>query len=112
MQPSKANAALPMPVRRALKKLGADIAAARKRRRIPMEQMAERAFTSRKTIRNVEAGSATVSMGIYATVLFLLGMNDRLAALVDASVDPYVLDLDEERLPQRVRRRRREPGRE
>lgn len=101
--PSRSHAALPIPVRRALRKLGQDIAAARKRRRITMQLMAERALTSRQTIARLERGDAGVSMGIYATVLFVLGMTDRLADLVDARVDPFVLDLDAERLPQRVR---------
>lgn len=103
MKPSKSLTALPLPVRRGLRKLGADIGAARKRRRITMQLMAERAFTSRQTIARVEKGDPRVSMGIYATVIFILGMTDRLSSLVDATVDPFVLDLDEERLPQRVR---------
>ena len=46
-------------------------------------------------------------MGIYATVIFVLGMTERLADLMDATVDPFVLDLDVERLPKRVRPHRR-----
>ena len=103
MQPSRSLSTLPLPVRRALRKLGRDIAAARKRRRITMATMAERAMTSRQTVARIERGDASVSMGIYATVLFVLGMTERLADLVDATVDPWVLDLDEERLPKRVR---------
>ncbi len=110
MQPTRSLSALPLPVRRALRKLGADIAAARKRRRITMATMAERALTSRQTIARVEKGDATVSMGIYATVLFVLDMHGRLADVVDASADPFVLDLDEERLPERVRRPTRRRG--
>jgi transcriptional regulator with XRE-family HTH domain len=103
MHPSKSLATLPLPVRRALRKLGADIAAARKRRRITMALMAERAMTSRQTVARIERGDASVSLGIYASVLFVLGMIDRLRDLADASADPFVLDLDEERLPKRVR---------
>lgn len=106
MKPTKALTALPMPVRRALRKLGSDLGAARKRRRITMKLMAERAMTSRQTISRIERGDPAVSLGLYATVLFVLGMTDRLAALADATADPYVLDLDEERLPQRVRTRK------
>jgi transcriptional regulator with XRE-family HTH domain len=111
MQPTRAALALPIPVRRALRKLGADLSAARKRRRITMALMAERAMTSRQTISRVEHGDPGVSMAIYASVVFVLGMTPRLAGILDASVDPYVLDLDEERLPQRVRLRRGPGGR-
>jgi hypothetical protein len=43
-------------------------------------------------------------MGIYATVLFVLGLIDRLGALADARVDTVGLALEEERLPKRIRR--------
>ena len=103
MQPTRSISALPLPVRRALRKLGADIATARKRRRITMELMAERAMTSRQTIGRLERGDPVVSVAIVATVLFVLGMTERLAELVDATADPVGLDLDEARLPKRVR---------
>jgi len=98
--------ALPLPVQRTLRKLGSDVAAARKRRRITMQLMAERAATTRQTIARLERGDPGVSLGIYVTALFVLGLSDKLAAVADATADPYLLDLDEERLPTRVRPRR------
>ncbi len=100
---TKSQAALPIPVRRALRKLGADIRDARRRRRIPTAVMAERAFISRTTLNRVEKGDPGVAVGIYATVLFVLGLTDRLAELADPRHDPVGLSLDEERLPQRIR---------
>ena len=101
--PVKSQATLPIPVRRALRKLGADIRDARRRRRIPTAVMAERAFISRMTLNKVEKGDPGVSLGIYATVLFVLGMTDRLAELADPRHDPVGLGLEAERLPQRIR---------
>jgi transcriptional regulator with XRE-family HTH domain len=103
MQPVRSLSALPLPVRRALRKLGGDVAASRKRRRITMSLMAERVMTTRQTIARVEKGDPRVAVGIYATVLFVLGMTERLADLADARIDPFVLDRDEETLPRRVR---------
>ena len=94
---------LPLPVRRRLRKLGSDIRDARLRRRIRAATMAERALISRTTLSKVERGDPGVSMGIYATVLFVLGMEDGLAELADRKRDGLGLDLLEERLPQRVR---------
>ncbi len=94
---------LPLPVRRLLRKLGSDIGDARRRRRIRAATMAERALISRTTLHKVERGDPGVSMGTYATVLFVLGMEDGLAELADRSRDGLGLDLLEERLPQRVR---------
>ena len=65
--------------------------------------MAERAFISRSTLVRVEKGDPGVSMGIYASVLFVLGMADRLGDVMDAARDPVGLSLEEERLPQRIR---------
>jgi transcriptional regulator with XRE-family HTH domain len=106
MRSSKAKSALPQPVRRALKKLGTDIAVARKRRNISTLLMAERAFISRNTLAKVEKGEPGVSLGIYATVLFVLGMTERLAELADPARDSLGQDLAEERLPKRIRRPR------
>jgi transcriptional regulator with XRE-family HTH domain len=96
---------LPLPVKRALAKLGADIRSARLRRRISTTVMAERAFITRMTLLKVERGNPGVSLGIYAVVLFVLGLTARLADLADARMDEVGLQLDEERLPQRIRQR-------
>ena len=98
---------LPFPVRRALRKLGRDIRDARRRRRIPVAVMAERASISRMTLNRVEKGEASVSMGAYATVLFVLGMAERVGALADVREDDVGLELEEERLPQRIRKQRK-----
>ena len=94
---------LPLPVRRALSKLGADIRDARRRRRIPTAVMAERAMIVRATLQKAEKGDPGVSMGTYATLLFVLGLTDRLADLADARYDATGLALEEERLPKRIR---------
>jgi len=94
---------LPIPVIAALRKMGKDISDARRRRRITMELMAERAGISRTTISKIEKGDPTTSIGGYSTVLFVLGMTERLRDLMDASHDLMGQQLDEERLPQRVR---------
>ena len=97
----------PLPVKRALAKLGADIKAARLRRRITMTLMAERAFVARSTLQKVEQGDPGVSLGVYATVLFILGLSDRIAELADAVTDSVGLQLEDERLPKRVRTSKR-----
>ena len=102
----RADPATPIPVRRALAKLGGDIRDARRRRRITVALLAERASVSRATLANIEKGDAGTAIGNYARVLFSLGLNDRLAELADSRHDETGLALDSERLPQRVRHRR------
>jgi hypothetical protein len=64
--------------------------------------MAQRAMISRTTLVKVESGDQGVSIGIYATVLFVLGMTERIADLADASHDRTGLDLESENLPKRI----------
>jgi DNA-binding XRE family transcriptional regulator len=101
---------VPIPVKNALRKLGSDIRDARIRRRIPQEVMAQRAFISRPTLIKIEKGDPGVGMRTYATVLFVLGMIDKLRELASARTDEVGLALEEERLPKRIeiRPRRRE----
>jgi transcriptional regulator with XRE-family HTH domain len=103
MRVSKAQLALPLPVRRALKKLGADISAARRRRGVTVALLSERAFINRKSLARVENGDAGVSIGIYVSVLFALGMVERLGDLADIAHDPVGRALAEEQLPKRIR---------
>lgn len=93
----------PIPVRRALRKLGQDIRNARLRRRISTAVMAERASISRATLNKIEKGNLGVALGHYATVLFVLGMVERLAETADIRNDRLGSDLAEEFLPQRIR---------
>ncbi len=93
---------LPVSLRRALRKLGSDMRDARRRRRIPTTVMAERAGISRPTLRKVEDGDPSVSLGIYASVLFVLGMHDRLEELADVTNDQVGLELQQEELPERI----------
>ena len=100
---SRHESKTPIPVRRALHKLGRDLRDARRRRRIPVRIMAERASISRTTLNRVEKGDPGVALGIYARVLFVLGMAGRLAELADVKSDALGLDLEEAALPQRIR---------
>lgn len=92
--------------RKALAKLGADIRDARRRRRLPMAVVADRAFTSRSTLQRIEEGDPAVSIGIYAAVLQALGLLEGLGALADPANDVVGQALANEALPQRIRLKR------
>ena len=62
-----------------LEELGEDIKLARLRRRLRAEQIAERAGISRSTLWQIEKGMPNVSMGYYAQVLFVLGLEKNLS---------------------------------
>ena len=108
MRTSRSSVALPIPVRHALRKLGRDMRDARRRRRIPVAIVAQRASISRTTLVKIEKGDPGVAMGIYATVLFVMGMADRIADIADPKDDVVGLQLEEEHLPQRIRGARKQ----
>ena len=64
-----------------LEELGEDIKLARLRRKLSAEQVAERAGISRSTLWQIEKGLPNVSMGYYAQVLFVLGLEKNLSAV-------------------------------
>ncbi len=96
-------------VRRALRKLGADIHDARRRRKLPMAVVAERAFTSRSTLQKVEAGDSNVSIGIYAGVLQALGLLEGLTQVADIGNDTVGQALASAELPKHIHLKR-SPG--
>lgn len=100
------RAALPMPARTALVRLGRDLALARRRRRISTTDMAARLFVSRNTLWRLERGDPSVAIGTLATAVFVLQFHDRLAALAAPDRDAIGLDLETAALPRRIHRRR------
>ncbi len=106
MRKTQLDLMVPIPVRRAMHKLGQDIRDARLRRRISTAVMAERASISRTTLNKVEKGDPGVALGNYANVLFVLGIAERLGELADVKTDTVGLELIDARLPQRIRKPR------
>ncbi len=96
----------PIPVLRAIRKLGQDIRDARIRRRLPVALVAERAGISRITLSRLEKGETGVSIGILGSVLLALNLLDKLQDLADTQNDFLGRMLEEERLPKRIRKKR------
>ncbi len=70
-----------------------------------MSILAERAAISRVTLMKIEKGDPSVSVGICASVLFALGLLKRFEEIADAGNDSIGRLLEEENLPQRIRRK-------
>lgn len=75
---SDAIDAMPPAVLVSLRELGGNLSIARKRRREPRTLWADRIGVSEPTLTRMEKGDPSVSMGVYATALWLM---DRAAAL-------------------------------
>lgn len=85
--------------------LGENLRLARLRRRFSASQVAERAGVSRQTLSAAENGHPGVSLGVYANILFVLGLDADLEAL--GSDDEFGRRLQDAGLlvPRRVRRK-------
>jgi transcriptional regulator with XRE-family HTH domain len=88
---------------RRLSRLGGRIRTARLRRRLSAKLVAERAGMSVMTLRNVEKGGMGGTLGAYAAVLHVLGLDGDLDAV--AAVDTLGRDLQDAALPQSTRTR-------
>lgn len=66
---------------RILEEMGGNIKLARLRRKLTAEQVAERAGISRSTLWQVEKGLPSVSLGTYAQVIFVLGLEKDLLSI-------------------------------
>lgn len=61
-------------IRKILEQFGENIKLARLRRKLTVEQVAERAGVGRTTLWQVEKGAPNVTMAAYIQVLFVLGL--------------------------------------
>lgn len=93
----------PIKVKQSLEKMGAFIRIARKRRRLPLSECVARAQTSILTLRKIECGDPSVSMGTVMGVLWVLGLMESVDSRFDPSLDKAGLVLEEQRLPTRIR---------
>lgn len=96
---------VPLPVERAIRKLGGDISLARRRRHISQASLAERMGASLSTVRRMEKGDLRVPIHFFARALHVFGEIQALENLLDTAKDDIGLTLMDENLPKRVRSR-------
>lgn len=94
---------LSLPAQRAIRKLGNDLALARRRRRFTQASLAERMGAAVSTVRRMEKGDPRVPIHFYARALHVFGEIQSLAGLLDTASDDLGLALMDEDLPKRVR---------
>lgn len=102
---SKLIDALPAAVEDALERLGNHIRTARVRRRLRMEDVAEKMGVSRFTVADVEKGKAGTSAAAYLGALWALGMIDQVKDLADPDRDEEGKTLESARHPKQAPRR-------
>ena len=70
-------------IEKLLKQFGVNIKLARLRRKLSAENVAQRAGISRPTLRSIENGSSSATMGAYAQVLMVLGLEKGLPEIAE-----------------------------
>ena len=97
---------LPRKLEQKMELMGEQIKLARLRRNLSIAQVAERASCSPLTLARIEKGSPTVSIGIYARVLYALQLDDDL--LLIAKEDTLGRTLQDLSLKHRQRASKKE----
>ena len=97
----------PAAVEDALGRLGRNLRTARLRRRLRLQDVADRLGVSRFTVADLERGKSGVSAAAYFGALWALGLLDRADDLADPDRDEEGKVLENARSPQRASRRRR-----
>jgi len=103
IQKNLAQQSLPPAILKSLTQLGERIRIARKRRSITMEDMASRMFITRKTLARLEKGDPGVSFAVFASALWVLGLDKDLLNIAVPEQDEVGIFQERKRLPERVR---------
>ena len=90
-KPSQAIATLPTAVQAALVQLGDHLCTARLRRAESLRDWATRLNVSVPTLMRMEKGDPKVGMGVYATALWLAGLEEGLRHLANPASDAQAL---------------------
>ena len=96
----------PFAVKKSLKRLGANIRTARLRRKLRLEDLAERIGASRFALADAEKGKATTSIVIYVGALWALDLLKDLEKVADPDRDDEGKLLEQSRTPGRADRSR------
>jgi transcriptional regulator with XRE-family HTH domain len=94
----------PYPVEKALKRLGANLRAARIRRNITVEDAAERIGTGPRAVVDAEKGKPTTGIVVYAALLWLYDLLQPFEDLADPLTDEEGISLQSAKARARARR--------
>lgn len=106
-KPSAALSSLPSSAAVALEQLGQQLSFARKRRKESLRAWAQRLDVSVPTLVRMEGGDPKVAIGVYATALWMIGLEDGLKDLAAPSKDMRAL---EQEIAMVARKRRGQHG--
>ena len=103
---SKISKSPPAAVEEMLNRLGRNIRTARLRRRLSMEELAERIGISRYVLADVENGKPTTAVVAYVGALWALGLHKNIYELADPDRDEEGKILERARSPRTAPKRK------
>lgn len=95
---------------RAIEQLGGNLKMARLKRRISLQDFADRIGVSKRTVMRMEKGDEGVSIGALAMACLVLGELERIEMFLDPGSDDTGLLLDRDNLPKRIGGKRKSSG--
>jgi transcriptional regulator with XRE-family HTH domain len=98
--------AQPYPVERAVKNLGANLRKARIRRRLTIQQVAEKIGTGVRAVTDAEKGNAFTGVAVYASLLWLYDLLSAFEDLANPLKDKHWIALADRNEPERARQSR------
>ena len=103
---SKISESPPAAIEEILNRLGRNIRTARLRRRLSMEELAERIGISRYVMADVEKGKPTTAIAAYLGALWALGLHGDIPKLADPDSDEEGKILERARSPRTAPKRK------
>lgn len=98
--------AYPEDVRMQLRLYGERMKTARVRRRWSKRELAARTGVERRTVARLENGEPGVGLGVFLSVLWVLGLWDTIRDVAAPEADKAGVFLEQQRQPKRVRQAR------
>lgn len=96
----------PFPVEQAIKRLGENLRTARVRRKLTIEEAAERIGTGSRAVADAEKGKPSTGIVVYSALLWLYDLLEPVSSLADPTKDSEGLSLEAAKSPHRVRKTR------
>jgi transcriptional regulator with XRE-family HTH domain len=94
----------PYSVEQALKRVGNNLRLARVRRKLTIEEVAEKIGTGRRAVMDAESGKASTGAGVYAALLWVYDLLPPFEELADPLKDKEGIALASRRENRRARR--------
>jgi transcriptional regulator with XRE-family HTH domain len=98
---------IPLEAAKRVKELGYRIRVARTRRGMTIPDLAAKVGINRKTLMELELGRGNVTLGVYVSVLWALGLDKTLDPAAHPDADLHGKTLEASRRPARIRKSRK-----